>query len=76
MANISAEDADIGSNSEIEFSLAGDGVDYFTIHPSSGEIRVSETGVDFESLDPSNPFVILSVIATDLGTGMWYCIVL
>ncbi len=68
MATVSAEDADIGSNSEIEYSLVGNGVHYFTIHPSSGEIRVSEIGVDFESLDPSSPYIILSVIATDLGT--------
>ncbi len=62
-----AQDADIGNNSVVSYSLAGEKVEYFTINPWTGVVTVSEVGVDFEALDPNSPFVILNVIATDLG---------
>ena len=63
---VSAQDADIGTNSQIVYSLAGSGVEYFSINPSTGVISVSARGVDFEALG-GNPVIILDVIATDLG---------
>jgi len=64
--NVSATDADIGTNSQIRYSLTGRFSEFFTIGRSSGSIFVSNLGVDFEALN-GNPLIVLSVIATDQG---------
>ncbi len=68
MITVLAEDADIGNNSVVSYSLAGEKVEYFIIDPWTGVVTVSDIGVDFETLEPDSPYIILSVIATDLGT--------
>ena len=63
---VSAQDADIGTNGQITYSLTGSLVQFFTIDPSTGVIRVGSNGVDFEALG-GNPLVTLTVTATDQG---------
>ena len=58
-----AVDADEGTNSRLTYFLGGAGADHFTIDPDSGEIRVSEAGVDYERV-LDTPFV-LTVTAMD-----------
>ena len=77
MFTVSAQDADIGTNGQIAYSLTGSFVQFFSIDPSTGVIRVAEIGVDFEALG-GNPIIILTVIATDQGgwrsfvcVGVW-----
>ena len=62
---VTALDIDSGNNSVVRYSLAGRGSQSFVIHPETGEVRVSDIGVDFETI-PENPLQ-LNVIAADLG---------
>ena len=64
---VSANDADVGTNSQIDYSLAGEFVEFFTVGRSTGVITVSAIGVDYEAV-ASDPVVVLTVIATDKGT--------
>ena len=63
---VAANDADIGNNSQIDYSLAGEFVGFFTVDRSTGVISVSAIGVDFEAV-ASDPVIVLTVIATDRG---------
>lgn len=65
MYTVTALDMDSGNNSVVRYSLAGRGSQLFVIDPETGEVRVSDIGVDFESI-PENPLQI-NVIAADLG---------
>lgn len=62
---MTAVDIDSGNNSVVMYSLAGRGSQSFVIDPETGEVRVSDIGVDFETI-PENPLQ-LTVIAADLG---------
>ena len=62
---VTALDIDSGNNSVVKYSLAGRGSPSFVIDPETGEVRVSDIGVDFETV-PENPLQ-LNVIAADLG---------
>ena len=62
---VTAVDIDSGNNSVVMYSLAGRGSQSFVIDPETGEVRVSDIGVDFETI-PENPLQ-LTVIAADLG---------
>ena len=62
---MTAVDIDSGNNSVVIYSLAGRGSQSFVIDPETGEVRVSDIGVDFETI-PENPLQ-LTVIAADLG---------
>lgn len=62
---MTAVDIDSGNNSIVMYSLAGRGSQSFVIDPETGEVRVSDIGVDFETI-PENPLQ-LTVIAADLG---------
>lgn len=48
------------------YSLIGNGVEQFVINSTTGEIRVSSSGVDYEMYGDSNPLQF-TVIATDQG---------
>lgn len=65
MYTVSALDIDSGNNSVVRYSLAGRGSQSFVIDSETGEVRVSDIGVDFETI-PENPLQ-LNVIAADLG---------
>ena len=65
MYTVTALDMDSGNNSVVRYSLAGRGSQSFVIDPETGEVRVSDIGVDFETI-PENPLQ-LTVIAADLG---------
>ena len=56
---------DSGDNAAVRYSLAGRGSEAFVIDPVTGIVRVSDIGVDFESI-PENPLMV-NVIASDLG---------
>ena len=60
-----AEDADDGSNAALRYSITGSGVEHFTVNETTGEIRVSSEGVDYERVLDA-PFV-LAVTAFDQG---------
>ena len=45
---MSATDADLGQNGEVQYFLFGVGAQFVSINQSTGEIRVSSTGIDFE----------------------------
>ena len=62
---MTAVDIDSGNNSVVRYSLAGRGSQLFVIDSETGEVRVSSSGVDFETI-PENPLQ-LNVIAADLG---------
>ena len=57
-------DADEGTNAEIQYSLSSNGADRFTID-SSGEVRVSSLGVDYEAVFDTP--IVLIVTAMDQG---------
>ena len=65
MYTVTALDIDSGNNSVVRYSLAGRGSQSFVIDAETGEVRVSDNGVDFETI-PENPLQ-LNVIAADLG---------
>lgn len=66
--SVSASDADIGINSQIDYSLAGEFVEFFTIDRETGTISVSTIGVDYEAVS-NDPVLVLTVIATDRGAS-------
>ena len=63
VGQVSAVDADEGSNSEVQYFLTGDSTDVFNIS-SSGEIILASDSLDFETLAQ----FILVVIAMDGGS--------
>lgn len=70
---VTATDADIGTNQQIQYSLTGDFVEFFSINRSTGVITVSPIGVDYEAV-ASNPVLIFTVIAMDEGmNGLGDC---
>ena len=71
MYTVTAMDIDTGNNSVVRYSLAGRGSQSFVIDPETGEVRVSDIGVDFETI-PENPLQ-LNVIAADLGRQYKLC---
>ena len=64
---VMATDADIGRNSQVQYLLFGDGSEFFTLSPSSGELQVGSSGIDFEVVDPIGNPLILTVVAHDDG---------
>ena len=67
MFTVRAVDVDQGINSEVRYSLEGS--DRFIVDPISGEVRVSERGVDYERV-LDTPYV-LTVTAQDQGGCRW-----
>ncbi len=62
---VMAIDADEGTNSEITYSLEGSSRGEFIIDPTSGKVRVSEVGVDYERVLDTP--IVLTIIARDNG---------
>ncbi len=65
VTTVSAIDEDIDENGIIRYLLLGLGVEHFSINSSTGEIRVSSLGIDFEMVT-SSP-ITLTLIAEDNG---------
>ena len=66
MTQVTATDADAGSNGEITYHLFGSGAENFHIDSATGEVTVARP-LDFESV--TGPFV-LTVIAQDNGENV------
>lgn len=67
VTTVRATDADIGENGEVQYSLFGIGIQYFSIDSDTGDIRVSSSGVDFEVVNLMGNPLQLIVIAQDNG---------
>ena len=64
---VSANDADIGQNGVVQYFLFGTGSQYVRINQSTGEIRVSSEGIDFEVINTIGNPLVLTLIAQDSG---------
>ena len=67
---VTATDADVGSNGEISYHLSGSEVERFHIDPATGEVTVAQP-LDYESV--TQPYV-LTVIARDSGENVASCV--
>ena len=77
MFSVSATDADIGQNGVVQYFLFGAGAQYVSINQSTGEIRVSSTGIDFEVVNAMGNPLVLTLIAQDNGksVAILYCVI-
>lgn len=67
IASVSAIDADVGQNGEVSYQLFGPEENYFSINSVTGNISVSDSGIDFEIVNAvANP-ITLMIFAQDNG---------